>query len=445
MKKIFVVIIGFLGSFAVDAQEVPDSTGVAYKKRVLESTEVDFLMSYYAQDGVHSAVSGGKGMEKLSDITPTIIVAVPLNDDDVLTADAGLSAYSSASSGNINPFDSKTPSPWQASSGASASDQLTSLVLSYSHSSDDRNTIVNAHVSGSVEYDYSSIGFGGGYTKLFNEKNSELTVSGNVYLDKWMPIYPKELQDFSDNGNSTNGGIFNYFDITSDPNPGVGTYDPSGFTFHKDKKRNSYSLSLSFSQVVTKRFQFSLFADVLKQEGLLSTPYQRVYFADKANFYINEFQLADDIERLPGTRFKIPIGARFNYYVNQWLVMRAYYRYYTDDWGITAHTANIELPIKITDRFTIFPMYRYYTQTASKYFAPYEQHFSTEKYYTSDYDLSHFNANQYGAGVIYTDIFTAAHIWSFGIKTIELRYNHYNRSDGLHSNIVSFAIKLVKL
>jgi hypothetical protein len=37
-------------------------------KRVLENTEVDVLLSYYNQDGVHSAVNGGIGSEKLSDI-----------------------------------------------------------------------------------------------------------------------------------------------------------------------------------------------------------------------------------------------------------------------------------------------------------------------------------------------------------------------------------------
>ena len=59
----------------------------------------------------------------------------------------GISAYSSASSGNINPFDSNTPSPVTKGSGASPQDVLTSLVLNYSHSSDDRNTIWNGHVS----------------------------------------------------------------------------------------------------------------------------------------------------------------------------------------------------------------------------------------------------------------------------------------------------------
>ena len=89
-------------------------------------------------------------------------------------------------------------------------------------------------------------------------------------------------------------------------------------------------------------------------------------------------------------------------------------------------------------------MYRYYTQDASKYFAPFETHLSTEKYYTSDYDLSTFNASQYGFGVGYTDILTSAKIWKFGLKSMDLRFNHYDRNDGLNANIITFGIKFVE-
>lgn len=436
MKKIPAILLLLL-SFLGTAQQ-KDSTQVNFKKRVLETTEVDFLLSYYKQDGIHSAVSGGSGTENLTDVTAAIVVAMPLSDDEVLTADVGISAYSSASSSNINPFDTGKPTPWQSSSGASQSDQLTSLALSYSASSDDRNTIWNAHLSASMEYDYSSIGFGGGLTKEFNDKNTEISLSASAYLDTWKPIYPKELQDFKDNGDTTNGGIFNAFSIT-----GNTAYNPSAFVFHPNKNRNSYSLSLSLSQVISKKLQVSVFLDVLQQQGLLSTPYQRIYFKDVAPSYINDFQLANDIERLPEIRFKLPIGTRLHYYINEYLVLRTYYRFYSDNWGIQSHTANVELPIKVNSKFTIFPMYRYYTQTASNYFAPINTHLSTEKYYTSDYDLSAFDANQYGFGVNYTDIFTTAKVWKLGLKNIDFRYNHYNRSDGLKADIVSLGFKFL--
>jgi hypothetical protein len=204
--------------------------------------------------------------------------------------------------------------------------------------------------------------------------------------------------------------------------------------------------------------QFSLFFDLLQQQGMLSTPYQRVYFADKANYYIGDkqyipiyqsadnsgvYQLADDIERLPHKRFKLPIGLRWNYFINEKYVVRAYYRYYQDDWDIKAHTVSLELPIKISDAFTVYPMYRYYTQTQSKYFAPFEQHLSTEEYYTSDYDLATFNANQYGFGATYTDIFASTRFFGIGIKTIDFRFNHYARNDGLNANIATISFKFV--
>jgi len=471
MKKylfIFALLIGYQ-SFSQDK----DSTAT-FKKRVLEATEVDFLISYYKQDGVHSAVSGGMGSEKLTDLASNIVVSMPMSADAILTVDAGLSAYTSASSSNINPFNSSGASggddddkagtepygtPWLASSGASAQDALASVVINYSHSSDDRNFIWNADVAFSNEYDYTSIGFGGGVAKLFNQKNTELSLKANVYLDQWRPILPTELHEYDKYGSSfLNNGYFSGVTVYDQNGLASNAYLPSQFKEIQSVNRNSYSLSFSFSQILTKKLQLSLFFDILQQEGLLSTPYHRIYFADKANYYIGQtqyipvyetaenvgvYRLADDIERLPKSRFKLPIGVRLNYYINETFKLRTYYRYYTDNWGISAHTANIEVPIKLNDNFTVYPMYRYYTQTESKYFAPFETHLSTEKYYTSDYDLSTFSSNQYGLGATYVDIFTKAHIWKFGLKNIDFRYNHYDRSDTLSADIVSLAFKFV--
>lgn len=479
MKK-FITTVFIAFSLVAQSQQVQDSA-VIYKKRVLESTEIDMLLSYYKQDGQHSAVSGGIGSEKLTDIVSNLVVNIPLNEDDVLTIDTGISSYTSASSSNINPFNasgasggggdddddddrnvaagSPTGTPWQASSGASAQDQLVSLTANYSHSSDSRNFIWNSDVSVSNEYDYTSVGFGGGIAKLFNKKNTEIGIKVNAYLDQWRPIYPTELHEYDKYGiQFQSNGYFAGVTIY-DQNGVVSTaYNPNKFTSITKVNRNSYSASFSFSQILTKRAQISLFFDLLSQEGLLSTPYQRIYFADKANYYIGDpqyiqnyetnrnkgvYRLADDIERLPGTRFKLPIGARFNLYINEFLKLRTYYRYYTDDWGISAHTANLEIPIKISEKYSVLPMYRYYTQQQSNYFAPFEKHLSTEEFYSSDYDLSTFKSNQFGLGVSYLDIFTEAKILTLGLKNIDFRYNYYKRSDGMHAGIVTLGIKLI--
>jgi len=153
--------------------------------------------------------------------------------------------------------------------------------------------------------------------------------------------------------------------------------------------------------------------------------------------------LADDIERLPDNRLKIPIGFRLHYYLNEVFTVRTYYRYYFDDWGIRSNTASIEVPIKISSKFTVYPSYRFYNQTEADYFAPYDKHLSTDQFYTSDYDLSKFSANQYGFGISYTDIFSSAHIWKLGLKSIDFRYNNYQRNTGLSANYFGLGFKFI--
>jgi hypothetical protein len=492
MRKLYLTFFVFYSLFCVAQQ--PDST-VVFKKRVLETTEVDLLGSYYKQDGIHSSVGGGTGMEELTDVASDIVIAIPLNDDDVLTIDAGFSAYTSASSGNINPFftdasytngnsgassrykaptssltkrdddddyETATPapygSPWIASTGASRKDVLTTVSVAYSHSSDDRNTIFNVNASGSREYDYESMGAGVGITKLFNDKNTEVGAKATAFFDKWKPIYPTELHEYSKYGmNFLNNGYFEGVTVYDQLGNETRNYLPSSFKEFANKKRNSYALSFTLTQILTKRLQAAFLLDVLYQEGLLSTPYHRMYFADKANYYIGQsryipvytqrsnqgvFRLADDVERLPSTRFKLPLGMRLNYYVSDRVVLRTYYRYYTDNWGLQSHTASVELPVKL-GAFTLYPMYRFYTQQGVKYFAPHDKHFSYEKYYTSDYDLSSFDSHQYGMGGSYTDIFQRFKLAGLGLKSIDFRYNHYERSDSLEADIFTLGLKFV--
>ncbi len=435
LKKI-ILIVCVLSLTKSYAQTTQDSTNV-YKKRVLETTEVDFLTSYYTQDGDNAAVSGGIGTEELTDVTGTFVVSIPLNDDDVLTIDAGVSAYTSASSSNIDPFDDDTADPFQASSGASSGDLWANLTGNYSHSSDDRNDIWSAKLSIASEFDYFSAGIGGSYTKLLNEKNTELSINASVYIDTWNAIYPTELRPFGDNGNGLNNRLFIENTITGNTN-----YNPR-FSAFQDEGRNSYALGFGFSQILHKNVQGSLALDFIQQEGLLSTPFQRVYFGDVADSFIENFQLADAIERLPDSRFKVAAGGRLNWYINEIVTVRTFYRYYFDDWGINSHTASIEIPIKITDKFTLYPSYRFYNQTAADYFKPYEDAISTDEFYTSDYDLSEYSANQIGFGVSYTDIFTKAHIWKFGLKSIDLKFYQYDRDTSFSSSIITAGFKFI--
>ena len=467
MKLVLIILFVFAWFFPNAQTSSPKDSVLIYKKRVLEHAEIDLLTSFYTQDGSNAAVTGGIGTEDLQDYATNLTVSIPLNADDVFTIDGTISAYTSASSSNVNPFtnikDKMRGTPWVASSGASRSDQWINGTLGYSHSSDDRNNVYSANVNIANEYDYKSFGFGGGYARQFNKKNTELGITGSVYLDRWNSQTPMELRTYVNNSGNLNAALFKDVPI----------YDQNGLQIDKsgpvvwkaantylpsDDKRRSYTLSLNFTQILTQRSQIALFGDFVLQSGWLANPMQRVYFGDVDNYFIGDatqitnyrnstnggvFQLADDIERLPQQRIKIPIGLKYNFYINEHFVLRTYYRYYYDDWGISAHTVNMEVPVKLGEHWTIYPSYRFYQQTASTYFAPFDEHLSTDTYYTSDYDLSGYLANQFGAGIKFSDPFLKYHVWKIGLKNLYLNYAYYQRNTGLYAHIVTLGMKFV--
>jgi hypothetical protein len=128
------------------------------------------------------------------------------------------------------------------------------------------------------------------------------------------------------------------------------------------------------------------------------------------------------------------VGARFNYFIGDDLIVRTYYRFYTDDWGLVSHTASIEFPYKFTPFFSISPFYRFYTQTATKYFAPLGKHLATETFYTSNYSSAAFNSNYFGLGLRTAP---PGGISNTYLSALELRYGHYAQSTDLNSNVIS--------
>jgi hypothetical protein len=57
--------------------------------------------------------------------------------------------------------------------------------------------------------------------------------------------------------------------------------------------------------------------------------------------------------------------------------------------------------------------------------------------------LSNFSADQVGLGMSYTDILTEFSIGKLGLKSIDLKYNHYKRNYGLTANYIGFGCKFI--
>lgn len=380
---------------AAFSQNSSDSS--VYKSKKLSLEEVNFVSGYYHQDGNNSAVTGGIGSEKLTDLANTFELKLSKYDDKLrkhsFNFELGIDHYTSASSDKIDPSTISSPSH---------ADTRIYPSLAWTVENENNKTTWGLTSSFSNEFDYKSIGLGASFTKASKDNNREFTAKLQTYFDKWSVIYPVELRASSlRTGNGIQG----------------------------QSPRNSYNASFSLSQVINQNLQLLIIAEPSYQSGLLATKYQRVFFKDGTEL----------TETLPGTRMKIPVGIRANYFLGDRFIIRSFYRYYQDNWGLKAHTIDMELPVKITPFFSLSPFYRFYSQNAVDYFAPYAQHNTSEKYFTSDYDLSKFTSQFFGTGIR-----LSPPNGIFGVQklnSLEIRYGHYQRSNGLQSNEISLHLK----
>jgi hypothetical protein len=177
--------------------------------------------------------------------------------------------------------------------------------------------------------------------------------------------------------------------------------------------------------MINSRLQAMVLGDVVTQQGYLGLPFHRVYFNTGK----------DTIEKLPSSRFKLPVGLRLNYFLGDNIILRSYYRYYLDTWGVKSNTAGLEIPYKITPFFSISPFYRYYDQSAAKYFAPYGVHSPTDEYYTSNYEYAEFRSSFYGVGFRITPP-KGVFGWQ-SMHELEIRYGHYTQTTDLVSDVIS--------
>lgn len=358
-----------------------------------QDREIDlgYLFGYYTQEGDHSAVTGGKGTEKLSDYDSRIVVHIPLDSTQSLGARVGINYYSSASSDRI---DSKI-------SSASRNDVRTIIELNYQKEKPGKNTTISLYSGGSVETDYISSSFGGGWMRNSRDENTLYGFDLKIFLDTWNIIVPEELRTTA------------YTDIPTD-------------------KRRTFNLSNFWSQIISRRSQIHLALDLVLQQGLLSTPFHRVYFENTP---------VPKIEKLPTLRFKTPLSFRWNYRIHEYWIWRNWTRYYWDTWNIHAFTWVFESPVLLPGGWSIAPYYRFHIQSAAQYFAPKAEHSIGKSFYTSDFDLSGLNSHRFGFALQYNrPLQLKTNQKKLSISSFELRSMRYLRSDGLSAWLAAFSI-----
>lgn len=418
MKKICLSLVGlYISLLQLHAQSAKDTTTYEAKKLAIE--EVNLVSSLYGQTGDHSPVTGGIGTENVTDFANGLDLRLVGQDANAhkhtITFGLGFDHHTSASSAYV----SKT--------GASKTGG-TRIYPSVNWSVENlkRKSSFGVGLYYSTEYNYKSFGLDAEYSKKTNT-NGEFNVKASAYLDKVKLIYPSELIPNTTVTESGGNTVYTTASGQTVTLSGGRGQDESAIAI-PSSPRNTFAVSLSFSQVFSQRLQGSITTDLVEQNGYLGLPFHRVYFANDSV----------RVENLPNTRYKLPIGLRLNYFLGDKVIIRTFYRYYIDNWGIQSHTADIEIPFKITPFLSVSPFYRYYTQTATYYFAPYAAHSFTDTYYTSNYALCAFNSNFFGAGI---RIAPPGGILNTKLSSLEIRYGHYTQTTDIVSNVISVALK----
>ncbi|HZX58177.1 MAG TPA: DUF3570 domain-containing protein [Mucilaginibacter sp.] len=419
MKKIYLSVIGFsiICRLSANAQITQDSISKKpahnilatskqdtshYSPRRLRLDEINLVSSYYHQNGDHSAVTGGIGTERVTDIANgldlNLVWLNPNLNKNTLAIGMGFDYHTAASQAYVSATGASSPTGTRL---------YPSLDWTVENSKSGNTFGIGAYYSG--EFNYHSFGADLHFSLKTDNKMGEFSAKLQGYFDQVKLIIPSELDPQSlviDTTTFGNGHHHRRRNFGSSP-------------------RETYNASFSYSQIINDRMQIMFLADLVAQNGYLGLPFHRVYFTTGK----------DSIEKLPSSRYKLPIGARFNYFLGDNIIIRSYYRYYMDNWGIKSNTAGIEVPYKVTPFFSISPFYRYYDQTASKYFAPFAVHLASDQYYTSNYEFSKFTSQFFGVGFR-----LAPPTGVFGLKNLhdmEIRYGHYSQTTDLVSDVVS--------
>lgn len=251
----------------------------------------------------------------------------------------------------------------------------------------------------SAEHDYQSFNFGGTYQHRFAQDNFTLALSGQLFLDK------------------------------------AKTFDLQADHITDFQNRTIYSLDLTMSQILTRSNIAQIGFTYINMDGMLNNISNTVFVT--SNPYANTLSRVE--EALPTSRERFAVKLTDVHGFTDSLALHSSYRYYNDSWGVEAHTAELALATSFMDDSAFMQFsYRYYDQTAVKYYA---HSFATpETYMTSDSDMEKFTGHRFG---IHSDHNLGDKNY-FGLDVHELTLGggvyHYTRSNDLNYTIVQFGV-----
>jgi hypothetical protein len=200
-------------------------------------------------------------------------------------------------------------------------------------------------------------------------------------------------------------------------------------TFADGIERRNYRVGLT--QVLTRNLLASLNFEAVTEQGYLQNPYRFIRFVNGPGSYALGQEVA------PRTRTSNAGSVRLKYYLPWRAALDGQYRFYTDTWGINAHTAGLEYTQPLWNRWVFTGSYRYYTQNGTNFFMDLFPRPGYQNFMTRDKENSPLQTHTIGLGAAYE--FPLGFASSF-IKrgTANLHVNHLMVNYSQFRNLTNF-------
>jgi len=219
------------------------------------------------------------------------------------------------------------------------------------------------------------------YYSLSQDMFGDLTTLSMTYTRGWDKVY-RNLKD------AATGRIIN--------DPSFGGFDKDGNPISfKDADHRGYSIGLS--QILTRTIIANFNFEVLTDQGYLQSPYRKILYRNPLAGL--GYTQAEQI--YPNTRTSNAGSGQLKYYLPYRAAVTGSYRYFSDTWGIRAHTAEVGYTHPAFKKWIFDTSFRFYTQNAATFYSDLFPRANSQNFMARDRELAAFNSYTVGIGASY--------------------------------------------
>lgn len=162
--------------------------------------------------------------------------------------------------------------------------------------------------------------------------------------------------------------------------------------FEQRTDRRNYRVGVA--QVLTRNLLGTFNYETTTEEGYLQNPYRTMRFAIGGGF-------SGAPEIYPRTRTGNASAVLLKYYLPWRAALSGQYRFYTDTWGINAHTARVEFTQPFAKRWVFTGSYRFYKQNEADFYSDLFPSANYQNFMGRDKEIAAYTGHTIGASASY--------------------------------------------